>query len=51
MKIRKAQDIFERCVSCYELTDVRKDTPVDERPNYIEGAGQLCPECWRRIYG
>ena len=41
---------FETCVLCGKLTSVRKDTPLDLRSDYLEGAGQLCYECPRELY-
>ena len=35
----------ERCIICHQETDVFEDTPIEFRNNYIDGAGQLCPEC------
>lgn len=42
---------FERCVVCGELTDIRFDTPIDDRVGYVVGAGQHCLRCYSRIYG
>ena len=42
---------FEKCVCCGKLTDVRRDTPVDARTCYVDGAGQLAKDCYERIYG
>ena len=48
----RTEDEFERCVcGCDMLTGVRKDVHIDERANYVEGVGQLLPECYERIYG
>ena len=38
---------LEICVSCDGPTKIRKDEPVELRPCYIEGAGQLCGSCYR----
>lgn len=38
------------CVVCGEDTLIPKDRPVDLRPNYVEGAGQLCSKCWNEVY-
>lgn len=40
----------ERCVLCGGLTEVLKNQPVSERKYYMEGAGQLCRECYREVY-
>jgi len=36
---------FESCIKCGTVTGVRKDANVEFRPNYVEGAGQLCTTC------
>ena len=36
---------FESCIKCGTVTSVRKDANVEFRPNYVEGAGQLCITC------
>lgn len=40
----------EYCVLCGKITRVMQDCPVSERDYYLEGAGQLCGECYREIY-
>jgi len=35
---------------CKNETGYTRQTPVDMRNCYIDGAGQLCPECYARIY-
>ena len=51
MELKDKTEEFEICVcGCGELTNIRKDTPVDKRLNYIDGAGQLKPSCYERIY-
>ncbi|MEK6912847.1 MAG: hypothetical protein AABX26_02730 [Nanoarchaeota archaeon] len=47
----KTNSIFETCICCGKLTDVRRDTSVDVRACYVEGAGQLATDCYERIYG
>ena len=36
---------IEYCVYCGEETQYKKDDHIDQRINYIEGAGQLCSRC------
>ena len=36
---------FEICVLCGAVTDVLSKTPLEQRGNYISGAGQLCRRC------
>lgn len=40
----------ENCVFCSKDTKVLRCTPVDLRFNYVDGSGQLCDECFVRIY-
>lgn len=40
---------YERCVLCGKLTAVPKNEWILNRSNYIEGCGQLCPECMKRL--
>ena len=42
---------YERCAGCKRETDVRVDLVIGRRRFYIEGAGQLCPACYRELYG
>jgi hypothetical protein len=39
-------DIYETCIMCGEETTTLKTTHIDFRTGYIEGAGQLCRECY-----
>jgi hypothetical protein len=39
-------DIYETCVMCSEETTTLKTTHVDFRYGYVEGAGQLCRQCY-----
>ena len=36
---------IEYCIVCGEETNYKKSDHVDQRINYIEGAGQLCSRC------
>lgn len=36
---------FEVCILCSSVTDISIETPVCERLNYVDGAGQLCQKC------
>jgi len=40
----------EKCVNCGRETEYLRSTPIDEREYYVEGAGQLCEDCWKEIY-
>ena len=41
----KVEYEMEECIICGVETNEPKDTHIDFRYNYIEGAGQLCSKC------
>ena len=41
----------ELCIRCGKPTPYHPDTPITIRRYYVEGAGQLCEECWLKQYG
>lgn len=41
----------EMCVVCGKATRYTIEQSVHEREFYVDGAGQLCRECFQRIYG
>lgn len=49
-KRREKVDKIEVCVICGEKTDCACSTSIQERDCYVEGAGQLCPNCYSKIY-
>lgn len=40
---------LEKCIVCDIVTDTPKNLDVNYRSNYIEGAGQLCKNCFDSI--
>lgn len=36
---------YEKCILCGAVTNVPIASPIDQRPDYLPGAGQLCREC------
>ena len=44
------QMVHEVCVSCNTVTEVLVNEPVSTRMHYVEGAGQLCQNCYGQIY-
>jgi len=46
----KTSEEKEKCVSCKKETPYTITTHIDQRKNYVEGAGQLCPGCYEEIY-
>jgi len=43
-------DAYERCVCCHRRGGILKDTDIEFRPFYVEGAGQLCYGCYHELY-
>jgi hypothetical protein len=48
--IEKNNNLKEQCVMCDSKTEYTKNTHIDQRKHYIEGAGQICEECYIKIY-
>jgi len=40
---------IEKCVSCGTDTEYRFSDNIHYRHGYIEGAGQLCKECYEKV--
>ena len=47
---KKIDNNNERCVCCGCDTGVPYDTPISRRVHYIRGSGQLCGECYLKLY-
>ena len=47
MKRLNKKDI---CIHCETVTPYDKTTNINNRLYYIEGAGQLCRDCYAKIY-
>ncbi len=41
----------DKCVGCGIETQYDEFDHIDFRNFYIEGAGQLCPDCFDKLYG
>jgi hypothetical protein len=41
---------MEVCVDCGKITNVPISMPVDFRENYVDGSGQLCSDCYNKLY-
>ena len=46
----KKEKEYEECVVCHKKTTVEKDTDISQREHYIEGVGQLCRDCYLKIF-
>ena len=45
-----AESEYEICVLCGKPTGILRTAPVQSRADYVEGGGQLCSECARKVY-
>ena len=50
MKTKDEFDIYEKCVMCGVETTTLKTTHIDFRYGYVDGAGQLCRDCYIIVY-
>ena len=41
---------YEECVCCHKRLDICRNEKIEFRPFYIEGAGQLCYDCYHELY-
>lgn len=48
--VGKKNEKKEYCVLCGKIIEVLRERPLSERKCYIEGAGQLCFECYHDLY-
>jgi hypothetical protein len=39
----------DKCIMCGSDTSYDKNTHIDFRTHYIEGAGQLCSKCYNNL--
>lgn len=47
---KEPQEQAEHCVLCGRRTEYSTQKPIDQRYGYIEGAGQLCRDCYSKLY-
>ena len=51
METAKTEKVeMDACINCGKETEYPKNMHIDYRFNYVEGAGQLCHECYEKIY-
>ena len=41
---------YEQCICCHKTLNIPLDVEIEFRPFYIEGAGQLCYDCYQELY-
>ena len=44
------EEAYERCVMCLKQTEYKKIDHIDFRNYYVEGSGQLCKDCYCKLY-
>jgi len=44
------ENAIEKCVVCGKETEYTYNISISERQFYIEGAGQLCKQCYYDLY-
>ena len=42
---------YDNCVCCGKQTNEPEARNVDHRNYYVDGAGQLCEDCYIEVYG
>ena len=47
---QRKKTVYEKCVLCGADTEIPITTPIEEREDYIQGCGQLCATCRRKIH-
>ncbi len=50
MKTKGQAIVYDTCVVCHEQMDVSADVNINNRNYYVEGCGQLCRNCYCKIY-
>lgn len=40
----------EKCVLCGKNTNIEETTKIKQRKYYVSGSGQLCKECYNKIF-
>ncbi|OGF26178.1 hypothetical protein A2331_01865 [Candidatus Falkowbacteria bacterium RIFOXYB2_FULL_34_18] len=45
-----SEDGYDLCVCCKKKTQYKTKTDIDLRTWYVEGCGQLCEDCYNKIY-
>jgi len=43
--------MIEKCIRCGRPTPYDIQTPIAICLYYIDGSGQFCEDCWKRVYG
>ena len=54
MNVGQEPQLTEACVCCHEDTGIIKNLDINHpkrNGHYVEGGGQLCQSCWKRVYG
>lgn len=41
---------MEKCIICNKQLKIKRTQSIDKRKYYIQGAGQLCEDCYKKLY-
>ena len=47
---QRKEIVYEKCVLCGAETKIPNTMPIEGREDYIQGCGQLCTSCRRKIH-
>lgn len=47
---RDFDNVYEICVCCHKKLNITRNEQIEFRPFYIQGAGQLCYDCYYELY-
>lgn len=50
LDIEEENNQYETCVCCHKKVNILKNREIEFRSFYIEGAGQLCYDCYHELY-
>ncbi|PHS31942.1 MAG: hypothetical protein COA82_09775 [Alkaliphilus sp.] len=48
-KKEEEKDLYETCVICKSMTNIRKNQHIEERYGYVQAIGQVCYDCYKKI--
>ena len=47
---QRKKTVYEKCVLCGAETKIPITMPIEEREDYVQGCGQLCAQCRRKLH-
>lgn len=49
-KLYVSENYKDLCINCETETEYSHNVNIDYRNHYVEGAGQMCKQCWDEIF-